>query len=80
MSQRSHNEDGFTFLEILVALVIVGVLAAIALPIYLKQHDSAKDANAKAAARNLVSQVEACHADSEDAAPATPSPSSARPG
>jgi type IV pilus assembly protein PilA len=61
-----RHEDGFSLLEILIVLVIVGVLAAIALPMFLKQRDSAKDADAKAAARSLVSHVESCHADSED--------------
>ena len=66
MSQRTQSQDGFSFLEILIVLVIVGVLAAIALPMYLKQQDAAKDANAKAAARDLVTHVESCHAESED--------------
>ena len=66
MSQRLRQQHGFSLLEILIVLVIVGALAAIALPMFLKQRDSAKDADAKAAARNLASHVESCHADSED--------------
>lgn len=66
MSERAHQQDGFTFVEILVVLAIVGVLAAIALPMFLKQRDSANDADAKAAARSLVSHVESCQTESED--------------
>jgi type IV pilus assembly protein PilA len=66
MSQRLRQEQGFTLLEILIVLVIVGALAAIALPMFLKQRDSANDADAKAAARSLVSHVESCQTESED--------------
>jgi type IV pilus assembly protein PilA len=66
MSERARKQDGFTFVEILIVIVIVGALAAIALPVFLKQRDSANDADAKAAARSLVSHVESCQTESED--------------
>jgi type IV pilus assembly protein PilA len=66
MSARRRDEAGFSLFEILIVLVIIGVLAAIALPVLLNKEESAKDANAKAAARALVSHVESCHAESED--------------
>jgi type IV pilus assembly protein PilA len=66
LRERMNEEKGFTLIELLVVILIIGILAAIALPAFLGQRAKGQDGEAKSNARNLVSQVESCYTQKQD--------------
>jgi type IV pilus assembly protein PilA len=70
--RAKKDDDGFTLIELLVVVVIIGVLVAIAVPVYLNYREGAADKSAQSDVRGAISAIEQYYTDNNNSYPTGP--------
>jgi type IV pilus assembly protein PilA len=61
----AQKDEGFTLIELLVVMIIIGILAAIAIPVFLSQRQKGYDASVKSDLRTIANELESYNTDQQ---------------
>ena len=65
LRKTSQEDEGFTLIELLVVIIIIGILAAIAIPVFLNQRKKATEASVKSDLKTIANQMETYYVDNQ---------------
>jgi type IV pilus assembly protein PilA len=73
LRKAQEETEGFTLIELLVVMIIIGILAAIAIPVFLNQRKAARDSAIKSDVRNVATSLESYFTNNQSYAAVTQS-------